>query len=246
MKTNYHLNEKGLNVMLVMVMLVFSFTYNSYGQRVETEEKSGDFCKLNHLSKSKWSINVNVTQMPRRVTGEEISHIPLLEGLYNLNLTENLNGNIMFSSCVLTNLVGFNLSYSFNYENFNVGAGLTGKVWLGSVSMSGFDVSGNGAHVSPLVFAELKLGDYSIIGKGELDLALRQSFKFGNEKVNESTPNIYGASFSVMVLQPFFGDFKLSFSATVAYSRPGYLTWINYSSDDRKFLLPSFGVGLTF
>jgi hypothetical protein len=31
MKTNYHLNENGLNVMLVMVMLVFSLTYNSYG-----------------------------------------------------------------------------------------------------------------------------------------------------------------------------------------------------------------------
>jgi len=237
--------------MAMTAMLIFSmFMFTTFN--ATSKELDGTICEITPdffftpYQMGSWNVGFEMIQMPRSVTGEELLYLPMVNAEYRVDVSDEVNVKLMFNSCYIINLSGINVNYTTRARNFKFEAGLTGKYWFGNADLDLIKANGNGLSVSPSVSGTYFLEDHAFIAKAETDFFVNSKYSLQGGSYKRDVVHNSGTSLSLTYQQPFFGNVRLNFTAKVNVTELNYQQWILYSASDRKYVLPSFGVGLSF
>lgn len=239
--------NKGIasSLMLVSMMMLFSLQLTSNELDGTSCAITSDFYRIPYQLGS-WNVGLEMIQMPRSVTGEELLHLPMVNAEYRVEFSEEVNVKLLFNSCYLINLGGVNINYGSRINQFKFEAGLTGKFWFGKANLDLVKAMGNGTFLSLSASGTYYMRHFALLAKVETDFFVNSNYNLegGNFKNNEVRYS--GTSLSLTYQQPLVGNVKLNLNAKVNLTELNYQQWIIYSSSNKKYFVPSFGVGVSF
>lgn len=189
------------------------------------------------------SIGFALTVLPQPLVESEVP-APAVDLRFKVGLPLHLALIGRASSNVATNYAAGGMMWSVEAARLTLGGGLQLGYLYGSVTfLDGFDTDVQAVLANPFATLGVRLDDFTVSGKLELDYVLTQRKRVESLEVEGTKRTFNGAALTLAVEQPFWRNTHIALGVTLNYTRNPYQAWVAFNTFDDFLFYPELFAG---